>query len=177
MKMVKSLLRGSAAGLVAVAGAQAADLPVKAKPVEYVKVCSIYGAGFFYIPGTDTCIKIGGWVRAEVDFNAGGSITTYISGGGARNNRTDTNDSLFRNRFVTSIDTRPQTEYGTLRTYARAGYDWATTEQAGGRYYIERTFIQFAGFTVGRSQSYYDFYAGAHYYTGYIGGPASTGSG
>jgi hypothetical protein len=72
MKMVKSLLLGSAAGLVAVAGAQAADLLVKAKPVEYVKICSIYGAGFFYIPGTDTCIKIGGWVRAEADFNAGG---------------------------------------------------------------------------------------------------------
>ena len=61
MKMVKSLLLGSAAGLVAVAGAQAADLPVKAKPVEYVKICSLYGEGFFYIPGTDTCIKIGGW--------------------------------------------------------------------------------------------------------------------
>src|SRR5712672_4546314 len=45
MKMVKSLLLGSAAGLVAVGGAQAADLPVKAKPVEYVKICSLYGAG------------------------------------------------------------------------------------------------------------------------------------
>ena len=67
MKMVKSLLLGSAAGLVAVAGAQAADLPVKAKPVEYVKICSLYGAGFYYIPGTDTCLKIGGWVRAEVN--------------------------------------------------------------------------------------------------------------
>ena len=47
------------------AGAQAADLPVKAKPVEYVKICSLYGVGFYYIPGTDMCIKIGGWVRAE----------------------------------------------------------------------------------------------------------------
>src|SRR5215475_1849589 len=56
MKLVKSLLLGSAAGLIAVGGAQAADLPVKAKPVEYVKVCSLYGAGFYYIPGTDTCI-------------------------------------------------------------------------------------------------------------------------
>src|SRR5881392_3984204 len=73
MKMVKSLLLGSAAGLIAVAGAQAADLPVKAKPVEYVKICSIYGAGFFYIPGTDTCIKIGGWVRAEYAFQTGNS--------------------------------------------------------------------------------------------------------
>ena len=62
MKMVKSLLLGSAAGLVAVAGAQAADLPVKAKPVEYVKVCSAYGAGFYYIPGTDICLRVGGYV-------------------------------------------------------------------------------------------------------------------
>ena len=65
MKMVKSLLLGSAAGIVAVAGAQAADLPVKAKPVEYVKVCSLYGAGFYYIPGTDICLKIGAAFRAE----------------------------------------------------------------------------------------------------------------
>ena len=66
MKMVKSLLLGSAAGLVAVGGAQAADLPVKAKAVEYVRICSLYGAGFYYIPGTDTCIKLGGYLRAEV---------------------------------------------------------------------------------------------------------------
>ena len=57
MKMVKSLLLGSAAGVVAVAGAQAADLPVKAKPVQYVKICTLYGDGFYYIPGSDTCIK------------------------------------------------------------------------------------------------------------------------
>ena len=79
MKMVKSLLLGTAAGLVAMTGAQAADLPVKAKPVQYVKICSLYGAGFYYIPGTDTCIKIGGFVRAEVNFNAGGSFTPQFS--------------------------------------------------------------------------------------------------
>ncbi|MFX8354893.1 porin, partial [Acinetobacter baumannii] len=62
MKLVKSLLLGSAAGLIAVGGAQAADLPVKAKAVEYVKICSLYGAGFYYIPGTDTCIKLGGYL-------------------------------------------------------------------------------------------------------------------
>ena len=80
MKMVKSLLLGTAAGLVAMAGAQAADLPVKAKPVQYVKICSLYGAGFYYIPGTDTCIKIGGFVRAEVDINAGGSFAVRSTG-------------------------------------------------------------------------------------------------
>ena len=71
MKMVKSLILGSAAGLVAMSGAQAADLPVKAKAVEYVRICSLYGAGFFYIPGTDTCIKLGGYLRVDTTFNGG----------------------------------------------------------------------------------------------------------
>ncbi len=71
MKMVKSLLLGSAAGLIAMSGAQAADLPVKAKAVEYVRICSLYGAGFFYIPGTDTCIKLGGYLRADLTINGG----------------------------------------------------------------------------------------------------------
>ena len=75
MKMVKSLLLVSAAGLVAVSGAQAADLPVKAKPVEYVKVCSLYGAGFYYIPGTDICMKVGGYIRYQVTANPGNSIS------------------------------------------------------------------------------------------------------
>src|SRR5450432_1621065 len=70
MKMVKSLLLGSAAGFVAMAGAQAADLPVKAKPVEYVKICSLYGAGFYYIPGTDMCIKVGGYVRTQAEYQS-----------------------------------------------------------------------------------------------------------
>src|SRR5919106_358021 len=66
MKLVKSLLLGSAAGLAAVAGAQAADLPVrKAAPVEYVRVCSAYGVGFFYIPGTETCLRVSGFARFE----------------------------------------------------------------------------------------------------------------
>src|SRR2546430_252653 len=52
MKMVKSLLLGTTAGLVAVAGAQAADMPVKAAPVQYVKICSLYGDGFYYIPNS-----------------------------------------------------------------------------------------------------------------------------
>jgi hypothetical protein len=63
--MIKSLVLGSAAGLIALSGAQAADLPVKAKAVDYVRICSLYGAGFYYIPGTDTCIKLGGYMRIE----------------------------------------------------------------------------------------------------------------
>ena len=82
MKMLQSLLLGSAAGLVVVAGAQAADLPVKAKPVEYVRVCSLYGAGFWYVPGTDTCLKIGSFVRVQTTFN---NTTSNIPIGGGNN--------------------------------------------------------------------------------------------
>ena len=64
--MKVSFLPLAAAGLIATGSAQAADLPTrKAAPVEYVRICAAYGPGFFYIPGTDTCIKIGGRARFE----------------------------------------------------------------------------------------------------------------
>ena len=70
---IKSLLLGSAAALVAVSGASAADAVVAAEPepMEYVRVCDAYGAGYFYIPGTETCLKIGGWVRYEIFWATG----------------------------------------------------------------------------------------------------------
>src|SRR5665647_1385579 len=94
MKMVKSLLLGTAAGLVAMSGAQAADLPVKAKPVQYVKICSLYGAGFYYIPGTDTCLKVGGWVRSEYNLGSGGSFNPIKTGNFTRDTRSVTARSL-----------------------------------------------------------------------------------
>src|SRR3984893_18658076 len=91
MNMVKSLVLGSAAALVAMGGAQAADLPVKAKAVEYVRICSLYGAGFWYIPGTDTCIKIGGYLRVDTTFNGSNVYETSACSGdsGQRNRYSD----------------------------------------------------------------------------------------
>jgi hypothetical protein len=177
MKMVKSLILGSAAGLVAMSGAQAADLPVKAKAVEYVRICSLYGAGFWYIPGTDTCIKLGGYLRVDTTFN--GSSTQDApawSGDSGQQNR-------YRNYFITrsrnafTIDTRTATEYGVVRTFAQADFQFdmlapggqnpnslATNlgnngnllNSAGGGYTaVEFVFIQFAGFTFGKSASAY----------------------
>ena len=80
MKLVKSLVLGAAATFVAIGGAQAADLPVKAAPVEYVRICSLYGAGFFYIPGTDTCIKLGGYLRVDLGVHGGFSGQPFWSG-------------------------------------------------------------------------------------------------
>ncbi len=78
MTLYKSLLLGSAAGLVAIAGASAADLPSKkAAPATYVKICDAYGAGFYTIPGTDTCIKVGGRVRVDYDYRPARENTTF----------------------------------------------------------------------------------------------------
>src|ERR1051325_11658394 len=114
MKMVKSAFLASAAGVVAMSGAQAADLPVKAKPVEYVKVCSLYGAGFYYIPGTDICMKVGGYVRWQESAGIGNTISGGpFNGAGGRNTRTDSQDFAQRTRAVATFDTRQQTAYGT----------------------------------------------------------------
>ena len=67
---IKSLLLGSAAALAAVSGAHAADAIVAAEPepMEYVRVCDAFGTGYFYIPGTETCLSISGYVRTQVEF-------------------------------------------------------------------------------------------------------------
>ncbi len=166
MKLVKSLLLGSAAGIAAVAGAHAADLPSrKAAPVEYVRVCSAYGAGFFYIPGTDTCLRVGGRVRAE--YTVG---TRYGEGQDAYGTRS-------RGRL--NVDARTATAYGTLRTFFRyeltvsSGFYSGTTNGNQGIIApgtarntasatgsnLDLAFVQFGPITAGRAQSFFDFYA------------------
>jgi len=162
MKMVKSLLLGSAAGIVAIAGAQAADLPVKAKPVEYVKVCSLYGAGYYYMPGTDICLKLGGYVRYQLNVGAGANISGGPqSGVGGFNTRRDDQDVLQRVRALITVDTRQQTAYGTLRSYLLIGYSHDTNGAAG--LYVSRGFIQIAGFTFGKATSFFDIFPNASF--------------
>ena len=174
MKPLKSSLLGSAAAFAAVGAANAADLPVKkAVPIEYVRVCNAYGAGFFYIPGTDTCIRLGGRVRGEYGFQSNENRSVGTQAGDASNNR-----GLAR----INIDTRTQTGYGTLRAFLRIDVATASgafltsgTRQRIGEAFpalgidqfsrtqgfvnADKAFIQFAGFTAGRAASFFDFYA------------------
>lgn len=173
MKVTKSLILASAA-MFAGAGTQAADLPVKARAVEYVKICSLYGAGFYYVPGTDTCIKLGGYLRAETTVGTSSHFNPAENGvGGARNRLTDYYNT--RAREDLNIDTRTATEYGLLRTYFEGVFTWtsgsysgagtssvngstayttSTSSQiSGGSLGIYYAFIQFAGFTLGKASS------------------------
>src|SRR6476659_11061437 len=123
MNTIKSLILGSAAGLLAMGGAQAADLPVKAKAVEYVKICSLYGAGFFYIPGTDTCIKLGGYLRVDTTFNGTVYGGPLYNGDGGQGNRYKDN-FVGRSRMALTVDTRTATEYGVVRTFGQGDFQF-----------------------------------------------------
>src|SRR3954471_7584145 len=176
MITARTLILSSAAGLIAMSGAQAADLPVKAKAVEYVRICSLYGAGFFFIPGTDTCIKIGGYLRADVTFNGGAHGAPAWNGDLGQQNRY-ADYFLARSRMALTVDTRTATEYGVVRTFGQGDFQFqnfgtsslgstttftntplnsAFLSTAGGGYVaVEYLFIQFAGFTFGKSSSAY----------------------
>src|ERR1700704_5458338 len=124
MSALRNLVLGSAASLLAVGGAQAADLPVKAKAVEYVKICSLYGAGFFYIPGTDTCIKLGGYLRVDTTFNSNSvqDQPAWAGDSGQQNRYRDYFSA--RSRLAFTVDTRTATEYGVVRTFGQADFQF-----------------------------------------------------
>ncbi len=178
MKLVKSVVLGAAAILVGIGAAQAADLPVKAKAVEYVRICSAYGPGFWYIPGTDTCVKLGGYLRVDTTFNGGAQGQPAWNGDIGQHNRYADYYSA-RSRMALTVDTRTATEYGAVRTFAQADFQFTTQanntvnpasftgspstgtasnllNQPGEGYVaVESVFIQFAGFTFGKSVSAY----------------------
>lgn len=192
MKLVKSLLLGSAAGLAAVAGAQAADLPFrKAAPVDYVRVCDwVSGGGYFYIPGTDTCLKVGGEVRFEYAWheNKSAFVTTPSYGAFAQPLLNGTvlpgrnkNDSGFLARGKIEVDVRTQTAYGQLRANVRVESDRYNGNEnsaygTGGSSptTLDRGYITFAGITAGRVQSFFDFFADNYNYDGIATSDEST---
>ena len=133
-----------------------------------MKICSLYGVGYYYIPGTDTCIKIGGYVRLEAYHNEAGGLYSEGTPQGSFTRHGAT--YAMQARFRMSADVRTQTEYGTLRSYFAFGLNalnnpGGTLETAGPSLAtaMERAFIQFAGFTLGRSDTFFAFYNGAAY--------------
>jgi hypothetical protein len=155
---IKSILLGTAAAFALATGASAADLPAKAKPVEYVKVCGTYGAGFFVIPGTDTCLKIGGAVQANY-YAQDNSLRDLVT-------LDDIDASDFDNKSYTSVratvtlDARSATEHGTLRSFTEVRFNLYSASTVSTS--LKKAFIQWAGFTFGRTNSMFDFYASAN---------------
>jgi hypothetical protein len=170
---MKSLLLGSAATLVVVAGAQAADLPTKkgAPAAQYVKVCKIGDIAGFIIPGSDTCLKIGGLVTAQTTY--GSTANQYNIGVNAS---TATPNTLYVSKYAKdrdqigmytrgriSLDAVSNTAYGPLLAHinlegnAGSGFD-----SNAGSAVIDGAYIQWAGITAGYHTSFFDFIGGGY---------------
>jgi Porin subfamily len=149
MKLIKSLVLGSVASAAAVFGADAADLPGRTvAAVEYVRVCSTYGSGFFYIPGTETCLRIGGRVRADALYVEPFDRSQDVFG--------------FRARGRIQADARTETAYGLLRTFIRfeitqsSGSPFDLVGRTGTSPDVAQAFVQFGGLTAGKVTSFFD---------------------
>lgn len=138
---IRTILFASVAALAAASGARAADAIVAAEsePVEYVRVCDAYGTGYFYIPGTETCLSIGGYIRTEVRFG------DHISGDP---------DVDFWTRGQVTFQAKNDTEYGTLTGVITLRYnvDDASDQEA----LLDEGYIDIAGFRVGMLYSWWD---------------------
>lgn len=183
---IKSLLLGSAAALVAVSGARAADAVVIAEPepMEYVRVCDTYGVGFYYIPGTETCIKVSGYIRYDIGVGALGLEDVYDKEYFFEDGDYELNDTYYkRARFALRVDARSETELGTLRAYAQVNFNYDSYsgpeyldayENYDNGYYgvsstrdgfgIEHAYIELGGFRIGKTDSLFSTF------TGYAGG-------
>ncbi|NTF72654.1 porin [Rhizobium rhizogenes] len=146
MKLTKLLL-SSATAFGAVSSVHAADAVVAAQPepLEYVRICDAYGAGYFFIPGSETCLKISGYVRSEGVWHNGYSPTAALG-------------TKWHTRAHLQLDTASDTEYGPLQTEAIVRWDW--NDGGATATNLVWSYINLGGFTLGKKDSAYDFYTG-----------------
>ncbi|MBX3583493.1 MAG: porin [Rhizobiaceae bacterium] len=176
-----------AATLTIASAAHAADAVVIAEPepFEYVRVCDTYGVGFYYIPGTETCIKLSGYMRFDVGAEAFGLSNVvnkqdyYVNNPWVDEELTDDTYDV-RARFQLRTDARQETELGTLRAYAAINFDYETYTAydyewdayaynnefttAADFVSIEHAYLELGGFRAGKTYSLFSTF------TGYAGG-------
>ncbi|CAD7044188.1 porin [Pseudorhizobium endolithicum] len=140
---IKSLLLGSAASLLAISNSQAADAIIAAEPesMEYVRVCDAFGAGYFYIPGTETCLKVGGYVRFQVNFGED------IVGD-------DDWDAFTRGRLA--VTSKSDTEFGELTGFIALHGDASSGSSDEQEFYFDEVYLQLGGFKAGTYLNWWD---------------------
>jgi Porin subfamily len=162
MNFALRVLLGSivGAGLI---GAEAADLPAnKAVPADYAKVCNVGGMAGFVLPGSETCVKISGFVSGGIAAGelktgphwtaAPGALAAPYPGSSAR--------TAFGSIEDFSIDMRQDTPYGVMRGYAEGRFNnYAGFNDPAAGATINRAFVQYGGFTVGKANSFFPFFS------------------
>ncbi|WP_043612092.1 porin [Ensifer sp. ZNC0028] len=146
---MKSILLGSAAAIAATSSVQAADAIIAAEPepTEYVRVCDAFGTGFFYIPGTETCLRIGGYVRFQTNFGPRESAGRWEG-----KQSTSDWDAFARAQLI--LEAKNDTEYGALTSYIAIQAD--TDNDAHNNFKLDEAYIQLAGLRAGHFASWWD---------------------
>lgn len=138
--------------------ADAVEVAAEAEPMDYVRICDTYGAGFYYIPGTETCLKVGGFVRYQIGFG-----NEYHIGAGAVDGAFalpavgmipfSASDYGWSKSTTVSVklDARSETEMGTLRGFLDV------RASNGGAAAIDSAFIELGGLLMGKSGNAYDY--------------------
>ena len=144
---LKTLLLGSAAAFAVVGGAQAADLSV-AEPVDYVRICDAFGTGYWYIPGTDTCLKISGNVEFDLNLHDNSNVWS----GGTHSSYWD---------FVTSaglaFNAKSMTEYGVLEANIPFTMAWNNNSASSANVALDKgTYIKVGPLELGYDELVFD---------------------
>ncbi|CAJ1391653.1 unnamed protein product [Effrenium voratum] len=160
--------------MMAVSTAQAADIIIpEPEVVEYVRVCDAAGTGFFYIPGTETCLRIHGYVRYDLGF--GDAPQTGVTAADAERTWRTRARASFR------VSTWADTELGPLRTYVETRWQYDTNGarnervvngnspewflgpngyRTAGEFEINFAWIDLAGLRIGKDESYFSTFTG-----------------
>lgn len=139
-----------AAGTLVAGPTLAADLPPAPEPVDYVRVCDSFGSGFFYIPGTESCLRLRGRMRTEIRYRhqAEGEPIALTARGGVRGD----SPLFMRARGYWGWDHRTATDIGIVRAFFRGFMDFDTGDADGTpSLQLDYAFIQIGGVTVGFS--------------------------
>ncbi|OKP63695.1 hypothetical protein BTE77_35385 [Ensifer adhaerens] len=161
---MKSILLASAAALAAVSSAQAADAIVayEPEPMEYVRVCDAFGTGYFYIPGTETCLKIGGFIRFQTSFGRDevnrrqGWNETFDKDGNLTQHEGTSDWDAFSRAYI-SFDAKSDTEYGTLTGFFAAEFNADNDSDEGDSLIdVDEAYIQLGGFKAGFFYNWWD---------------------
>ncbi|EJF76039.1 porin [Bartonella alsatica] len=153
---IKSLFLSSTAALLAISGAHAASTATaEPEPVEHIRVCNAYGKGYFYIPGTETCMRLSGNVRA--DFLSGDNINAITDAQLANQKKTYGASA----RLTLVFQAASETELGTLRSYARIYSNWGNGEDNAGAK-LSAAYIELGGFRVGLDDTIFNSWTGGY---------------
>jgi hypothetical protein len=145
------------AAYAAMPGSASASSAIVEPPTDdNVRICSAYGVGYFYIPGTETCLRIAGFDRLDVSVGPGGRV---LDGNATTDSSGKTHQSLgTMNRFAPRISTAQDTDYGTLKTYTELWFD--VTNEGSTKTTIGYSWIQLGGLRVGKDVTPYDKFIG-----------------